>query len=76
MIQLDDKLLQIDLEEKHWDLDDLDQNSNVDEDVQMCDMSEEDFNSSHPPLPLEDFNQNELNNYSKLQDMSEGKKLS
>ena len=31
MIQSDDKLLQIDLGEKHWDLDDPDQNSNVDE---------------------------------------------
>ena len=41
----------------------------------MFDMSEEDFNSSHPPLPLEDCNQNKLDDYSKLQDMSEGKEL-
>ena len=43
MIQSDDKFLQIDFGEKHWNLDDPDQNSNVDEDVPMCDTSEEDF---------------------------------
>ena len=48
MIQLDDKLWKIDLGEKHWDWDDPDQNSNVDEDVPMCDTSEEDFDSIHP----------------------------
>ena len=47
MIQLDNKLLQIELGEKHWDLDGPDQNSNVDEDVPMCNTSKEDFNSSH-----------------------------
>ena len=70
MIQLDDKLLQIDLGENYWDLDDPDQNSNVDEDVPGC---SNDFDSSHPPVPLEDFNQNELDDHSQLQDMSQGK---
>ena len=48
MIQSNDKLLQIDLGEKHSDLDDPDKNSNVDEDVPMCDTCEEDFDSIHP----------------------------
>ena len=48
MIQSNDKLLQIDLGEKHWDLDDPNKNSNMDEDVPMCDTSEEDFDSIHP----------------------------